>query len=297
MGKEYIKRTDFDKHLLLSRLFQLHDVPAGVHIEGALPAIQEDGWGRLLPRVLTVVGSRKCTSYGKRVVEELLSSFTKEEVIVVSGLALGIDSAAHKVALKNNLLTIAIPGSGLDERVLYPSSNRELAREIVNNNGTLLSLFEDTMKAAQWTFPARNRIMAALSDAVLVVEAEEKSGTLITARQALELGKDIGAVPGEIFSQNSIGTLSLIRDGATPITSPNDLRELLHLPLIEEKKARLLDISEDELKVISLLRNPCDKDTLFDMSEMDITTFMSVFSSLELKGYIIEEFGEVRKIV
>lgn len=292
----FIPQSSFKDYPLLSRLLELHNIPKGIYIDGPIPSISFDSLGRASPRVLTVVGSRKCTTYGKKVIEHLLSSFDRDEVVILSGLALGIDGHAHITALKNNLLTLAIPGSGLGSSVIYPSSHKHLAEEIKDAGGTLLSELDDNTKAEQWTFPARNRIMAALSDAVLIIEAEEESGTLITGRQALELGRDIGAVPGEIFSPTAQGTLALVRDGATPISSPEDLRALLHLKE-KELTHKVLDLNKEEALIMELLREPKDKDLLLEESHLSLSDFMMAMTTLEMKGYIEETFGEVRKIV
>lgn len=293
----FIPQSSFRGVPFLSRLLELSNIPKGLYIKGTLPEITLDAMGRASPRILTVVGARKSTSYGRRSVEHLLSSLEKDEVIILSGLAIGIDGEAHRIALKNNLRTIAIPGSGLDNSVLYPSSHKSLAREILENSGTLISELEDTSRAAQWTFVARNRIMAALSDAVLIIEAEEKSGTLVTGRQALELGRDIGAVPGDIFTPTSLGPLSLIRDGATPITSPEDLRQLLHLPEKTKDEKVSLDLNDQEKIIMDLLRESKDKDALLEESGLTLSDFLMTITTLEMKSYIEETFGEVRKIV
>ncbi len=295
-----ISQKDFAHHLLLSRLLELHEIPKELHIRGTLPTVTLDEYGRATPRILTVVGSRKNTTYGRQALEILLASLAGENVIIVSGLALGIDGLAHKNALKNKLITISIPGSGLHEKVLYPSSHRNLAKEIITHGGALISELPHETVAAPWTFPMRNRIMAALSDAVLFIEAEEKSGTLITARQALELGRDIGAVPGEIFSPTSFGTNMLIREGASPISSPEDLFDLLHLSkkdtLIKEI-AVTKNYTKHETTLIENLREPVDKDTLFAITKLSFEDFIIAFSSLELDGRIEETFGEVRRLV
>jgi DNA processing protein len=297
MSSLYIPKEKFNDIPFLSRLLELHTPPNGVYMQGELPLITFDEMGRATPRVLTVVGSRKCTSYGKRVVESLLSSLSQDEVIIISGLALGIDGAAHTASLKSSLLTIAVPGSGLDDRILYPSSHLSLAKDILENGGALISELEDNERAAKWTFPARNRVMAALSDAVIIIEAEEESGTLITARLALELGRDIGAVPGDIFNPTAKGTLALIRDGATPVTSGDDLRELLHLPTKEHHTTTSLTLNQAEATIIELLREPKEKETLLEESGLTPTDFMMTITPLEMKGYIEETFGEVKKIV
>lgn len=293
-----ITQEEFVHHPLLKRLLNLSQVPDKIFIQGALPNFTEDEYGRLTPRVLTVVGSRQNSTYGKDALDKLISSLKNEPVIIVSGLALGIDGLAHKCALNNNLITISVPGSGLSPKVLYPKTHYQLSREILAKGGLLLSELEPAETAAQWTFPARNRIMSAISDAILVIEAEEKSGTLITARLSLELGKDIGVVPGSIFSPTSIGTNSLIKDGAIPVTNKEDLFDLLHLPKTKEEKADLkLLLTNDEEIILKLLKESMSKDELLMKSELNTSAFLIAVSSLEIKGYIQETFGEVRKMV
>lgn len=291
-----IKREEFENHPLLSRLLELHDIPKELYIIGKLPEVTIDLYGRATPRILTVVGSRKHTSYGKHVVEKLLESLEGQDIVILSGLALGIDGLAHKEALRNKIVTIAIPGSGLGEKTLYPETHRYLAQEIVEQGGTLISELAPDVSAAPWTFPARNRIMAALSDALLVIEAENKSGTLITGRLALELGRDIGAVPGEIFSPTSIGTNMLIHEGAHSISSVDDLFSLLHLSKQETEPVKHT-YTPSEQKIITLIREPIEKDLLLVTSELSLEEFLTAFSSLEIRGHVEETFGEVRRLV
>ncbi|MFA5131754.1 MAG: DNA-processing protein DprA [Candidatus Paceibacterota bacterium] len=291
-----ISQNEFQNHPLLSRLLELHDIPDTLYIEGDLPNITIDEYGRATPRILSIIGSRKHTSYGKNVVEKLLRDLAGEEVVILSGLALGIDGIAHMSALKNNIQTIAIPGSGLDHKVLYPRAHVHLASDIVTAGGVLISELPPETGAAQWTFPSRNRIVAALSDAILVIEASDKSGALITSRQGLELGRDIGAVPGEIFSPTSAGTNLLIRDGAYSITNAEDLYALLHLSKKETKEVAY-DYSPQEKKILDILIEPTEKDLLLIKSELTPTAFLITLSSLEMKGVIQETFGEVRRIV
>lgn len=297
-----IPREEFSKHPLLSRLLELHDIPDMLYIAGNLPEVTLDECGRATPRILTVIGSRKNTNYGKNCVEKLIKTLSNENVVILSGLAYGIDALAHDAALKNNIKTVSIPGSGLDASVIYPRTHLSLAEEIVEKGGALISELPPKTGAAQWTFPSRNRIMAALSDALLVIEAEEKSGTLITARQALELGRDIGAVPGDIFNSTSIGTNKLIHDGAYTIANGDDLYDLLHLSknLNEENennKKHSYEYSQNEKIIIDLLNEPMEKDTLLIRSELSPTDFLITISSLEIRGIIEETFGEVRRLV
>lgn len=291
-----IKREEFKDHPLLSRLLELHTPPKELYIKGTLPEVTLDEYGRATPRILTVVGSRRHTQYGKHAVEKLLTSLLNENVIILSGLALGIDGLAHKEALRNKLVTIAIPGSGLDQTVLYPSTHRGLAEEILEQGGALISELAPDVSAAPWTFPARNRIMAALSDALLIIEAEDKSGTLITGRLALELGRDIGAVPGEIFSPTSNGTNMLVHEGAHSIGSVDDLFSLLHLSQ-EKNEVTIFTYEKDEQIIMDLIREPIEKDTLLLASNLPLTQVLAAFSSLEIEGHLEETFGEVRRLV
>lgn len=291
-----IPRSEFESNPLLARLLELNDIPEQLYIAGTLPQVTLDEYGRAHPRILTVVGSRNYTTYGKLAVEKLVQSLQGEDVIILSGLALGIDALSHKTALDTNLVTIAVPGSGLDAKVIYPRNHLPLAEEIVEQGGCLLSEFAPDMSAAQWTFPARNRIMAALSDALLVIEATDKSGTLITARLALELGRDIGAVPGDIFSDSSFGTNMLIKEGAYIIRNSDDLYDLLHLKR-KESTSVSIDYSKEEQLLLDLLSEPQEKDMLLIKSELAPDQFLMTISSLEMKGCIQETFGEVRKVV
>jgi DNA processing protein len=243
-------------------------------------------------RLLAVVGSRKYSNYGKEVCEKLIEGLAGQPVTILSGLALGIDSIAHRSALANNIQTIAIPGSGLDESVLYPTSHLNLAKEIVERGGGLLSEFDPKFRATPYSFPQRNRIMAGLAHAVLVIEAEKKSGTLITSRLATDYNKDVLAVPGNIFSKTSEGPHMLIRLGATPITCVNDLLEALHLEP-EQQKLNFEECTPDELKILNLLDSPISRDELFSKIEMPIQELNSILMMLEIKGFIKENQGMI----
>ncbi len=178
-------------------------------------------------KLLCVVGSRDCTPYGKEVCERLVAGLAGFPITIVSGLALGIDSIAHRAALEAGLATVAVPGSGLDPRAIYPPGHARLAEEILVAGGCLISEFPPLENARPYFFPQRNRIMAGLCHATLIIEAEAGSGTLITARLTLDYNRDLLAVPGSIFSDFSVSCHDLIRDGATPITSPVDLLRAL----------------------------------------------------------------------
>jgi DNA processing protein len=247
---------------------------------------------------LCVVGSRKFTSYGKEACEKIIAGLKGYPIVIVSGFAMGIDTIAHKKAMQIGLKTIVFPGSGLSPEAIYPKTNVRMIAEIVENGGCLISEFEPEFKATQWGFPMRNRLMAGISKAVLIIEAEEKSGTLITARLTTEYNRDLLAVPGSIFSSSSRGTNKLIRAGATPITCAEDVLEALgfELPKDEDKQAKLfLDLSGDEKKVMDLLREPTSRDDLIRTMKIPTPTANALLSVMEIKGLIREELGQIRR--
>ena len=270
-------------------LREINDPPKQLRLEGNLPKSGN--------KILAIVGSRKFTTYGREVCESLISSLAHDPVTIVSGLALGMDSIAHRAAIRVGLQTIAIPGSGLDRSVIHPRSHAGLADEIVESGGGLISEYDDTMPSGVWAFPRRNRIMAGMCHATIVVEAETKSGTLITSRLATEYNRDVGAIPGPLTSTTSDGPHMLIRLGAALIRDVNDVRELLGLKRSDEHPT-LVDVEElsgDEKTFIKLLATPCPRDELIRKSKLEISMASATLSLLEIKGLIREELGEVHK--
>jgi len=256
-------------------------------------------WGEpptLGNKLLAVVGSRKFSFYGRDMCEQLISGLSGQPITIVSGLALGIDAIAHRAAMRAGLQPIAFPGSGLDKKVLHPHSHVNLAEEIVENGGGLLSEYEDGFPAGSWTFVRRNRIMAGMSHATIVIEAEMKSGTLVTSRLATEYNREVGAVPGPLTSPSSDGPHMLIRLGAALIRNSEDILELLGL---ESGKQHALfdtnDLTSEEKIFIDILKNPCERDELVRRAKMNISEANAVLSLMEIKGLIKEELGEVRK--
>ena len=246
---------------------------------------------------LCVVGSRKFTSYGKEACEKIIAGLKGYPIAIVSGFAIGIDTIAHKKAMQMGLKTLVFPGSGLGDEAIYPKTNVRLMREVVENDGCLISEFEPDFKATQWSFPMRNRLMAGISKSVLIIEAEEKSGTLITARLATEYNRDVLAIPGSIFSSSSKGTNKLIKQGATPVTCAEDVLEALGFELKKDKERQaslFTDLSPDEKKVIALLREPIPRDDLIRAMKMPTPTANAILSIMEIKEIIKEEMGEIR---
>ena len=248
---------------------------------------------------LAVVGSRKYTSYGKEICEKLIHGLKGYPIVIVSGLALGIDSIAHRSALDVGLTTISFPGSGLDNNVLHPRCNVRLAQEIIDKGGCLISEQIPSFIATLYSFPQRNRLMAGMCKAVLIIEAEEKSGTLITARMALDYNRDVLAVPGSAFSSNSNGTNRLIKQGATPVTTSEDILMALGFEIEKEAqtdKEKYTDCGKDEMKIINLLREPMPRDELIRELGLGIGPANALLSIMEIKELIKEELGEIRKI-
>jgi DNA processing protein len=272
------------------RLREIADPPERLFVRGALPDFARP--------TLTVVGSRKYSPYGKDACETLIDGLSGTDVIIVSGLALGIDSIAHHAALRAGLTTVAVPGSGLSDPVIYPRAHVGLAHRILESGGALISEFAPDFRATNWSFPQRNRIMAGLSHAVLVVEATERSGTLITSRLATEYNRDVFAVPGDIFREGSKGPNMLISLGATPIRSSDDIRDALGIDRAEpseQPEQLLLDLPDEERRILELLETPVDTDAIIDTLKITPATATVLLMRMELAGLIVQEGGMIHK--
>ncbi len=246
-------------------------------------------------KIIAFVGSRACTSYGANVCKTLIEGLRGYNIVIVSGLAMGIDSIVHKAALSSGLTTIAFPGSGLSWKTLYPAINRDLAKDILEKGGALFSEYTPETRGAIWTFPQRNRIVAGIADMIIIIEAQEKSGALITARLGTEYNKIVGAVPGSIYSNSSQGTNWLLRLGATPITSSGDILKELGLEAKDVPLSGLL-VNEKEGLVLDALKEPKTKDQLIDSLEMESSEINVILSTLEIKGLIKENYGIIERI-
>jgi DNA processing protein len=236
--------------------------------------------------LLSVVGTRRYSSYGQQVVNHLIDGLRGQPIGIVSGLALGMDALAHEAALRNNLYTLAVPGSGLSDEVLYPRSNRRLAQRILESGGGLLSEFPPETSAALWTFPQRNRIMAGLAKATLIIEATEKSGTLITARMAVDYNRELLVVPGSIFSANTAGPHQFLKLGATPVTSVADIIDVLSLQTQTTQAKQLPTLTETEQIIFDLLIEPLEKDVLIQKCKLEFSKALVLLMEMELKGFI-----------
>lgn len=205
--------------------------------------------------LITIVGSRNCSSYGKQVVEEICKALRGQPVSIISGLAQGIDSHAHICALKYNLHTIAVLGCGLSEKILQTHSKYKLSQKILMNGGALISEYMPDQSSRSWMFPARNRIMVGISDLIIVIEAKEKSGTSITARLATDYNRDLLVVPNSIYSLQSKGSNELIKHGAYMYTKPEDIFNLLKLEYKEEQKINSYTPTPLEKEILNAIAN------------------------------------------
>lgn len=233
---------------------------------------------------VTVVGSRKVSSYGQAVTTQLVSAMARAGIVIISGLAFGVDSIAHKAALEAGGITIAVLPTPVDH--IYPATHRGLAERIVEQGGALISEYPPGAETYKLNFIARNRIASGLADALLITEAAEKSGSLHTARFALEQGKDVLAVPGNITSPTSVGTNNLIKSGATPITSADDIFHVLGLaPTTITKKTFSHD--PDEQRLLDLLsQGENDGAALLSLSNLEVGRFNQVLTMLEIRGFV-----------
>ncbi len=273
------------------RLRHINGNPAGLYVKGRLP---EDG----RPSA-AIIGARSCSSYGRQVARALGASLAREGVQIVSGMALGIDGAGHEGALLAGKDTYAVLGSGVD--VCYPACHRSLYARIPERGG-LISEFPLGAQALPRHFPMRNRLISGLSDVIVIVEARERSGSLITAELALEQGKEVMAVPGMVTEELSRGCNRLIREGAALVSSPEDILEYFQIK--NEKMLRLPEkntnmLAKEEKIVYSCLNlQPTYIDQVVKESGLPLGECLTILLELELKGYLAQPASHyyVRKI-
>ncbi len=254
------------------------------------PPVSLNYRGVLPPReitLLSVVGSRKYTSYGKQVADELIGGLKNYPIGIVSGLALGIDSLAHEAALKNNLYTLAIPGGGLGDDVIYPATHKNLARRILEAGGGLLSEYASDFKATDWSFPQRNRLVAGISRATLLIEAAEKSGTLITARMTADYNRELLVVPGSIFSKTSVGVHQFLKLGATPVTCAEDILTVLGIEEMSVGAAKPRPpLNPQQETVLNFLNEPRHRDELIRLLNMNTAQATQLLMIMELNNML-----------
>jgi DNA processing protein len=281
-GVRWLARSDPGFPSLLGAI---HDPPAGVFLRGAA------GTELLGRTAVGVVGARSCSPYGAQVARMLGREFAAAGLVVVSGLARGVDGEAHRGALEAGGMTIAVLGCGIDRD--YPASHGELGDRI-RESGLVASEYAPGVEPAPWRFPARNRVIAGLCAVTVVVEARERSGALITADLALEEGREVFAVPGEITSALSRGTNDLLRLGATPLTGSGDVLELFGLTAAAPQAVELDHAAESVLR--RLRDGPASADELARATGLDAGALASALTELELAGVAVAAGGVFRPV-
>jgi len=275
-----LKRDSPDYPQLLARL---HIPPEQLFWLGTHP--NELTWK---PRV-AIVGSRKVTGYGRQVTQQLAGELANEGVVIISGLALGVDSIAHQAAIDAGGLTLAVLPTGLDQ--IYPPSHLNLARQIVQTGGCLISEYPAGTEAFPSNFIARNRIVSGLADVLLITEAARNSGTMYTAGFALEQGKTVMAVPGNINNPLSEGCNNLIKNGATPVTSVEDVLQVLNIKPVAKTSRVFRGNASEQLLFDLIKQGVCSQDELAETSKLDGPSLSSTLTMLEINGYIRADAG------
>ena len=266
-----------DQHDYTKILNHIAKPPIMLHYLGVLPAAR-------VPSV-AIVGTRKPTSYGKEVTTRIASELAQKRIVIISGLALGVDGIAHKAALNADGTTVAVLGNGLPS--IYPRTHKSLADAIVEKGGAILSEYSHNEQARPHYFLERNRIVSGLADAVIITEAAQRSGTLNTAMHALEQGKEVFAVPGPITSPMSSGCNQLIKQGATPLLSGNDVLESIAPDLLQQQATLALGSNRLETAIIELLRSGVrDGDELQQRTNVPAHELSATLTMLEINGMI-----------
>lgn len=265
-----------DESEFLQRLGTIAKPPKSLYFIGKLPTTEV--------KTVAIVGTRKPTPYGKEVTEKISRELSQAGIIIVSGLALGIDGIAHRACLDAGGTTIAVLGNGLGN--IYPSTHRELGKRIIDEGGALLSEYKPLAPALPHQFLERNRIVSGLADAVVVIEAATRSGTLSTAAHALEQGREVFAVPGNITSPLSAGCNALIKQGATPLTDTQDILDTI-APSISTQTQLVFGDTPSETVLIGLLKEGArDGEELLLRSKLSTIEYNQTLSMLELKGIV-----------
>lgn len=265
------------------RLREIDQPPPVLYVRGELSP--QDDWA------VAIVGTRRITAYGRQIAEEVAGTLARNGVTVVSGLARGIDAIAHQASLASGGRTLAVLGSGVDR--IYPAEHRRLAEQIIAN-GALLSDYPPGTPPDASNFPPRNRLISGLSKAVVVVEAGQTSGALITAAFAADQGREVFAVPGNINAPSSKGTNRLIRDGARPLLDPQEVLEVLDLTMIQEYQAARVALPADAIEArlfTTLSSEPLHIDEIRARSDLPIDQVTATLALMELKGMVRQVGG------
>ncbi len=256
-------------------LKEIYDPPKKIYILGDIKALDD------LP--FAVVGTRKMSREGKEIASKIVRGLAQNGFTIISGLALGIDGASHQAALEAKGKTIAVLGSGLNN--IYPSAHKKLAEQIIASGGAIISEYEPDMPPLKHQFPERNRVISGLSLGTLVIEAPFKSGSLITAKCALEQNREVFAVPGSILNLNSEGPNYLIKMGAHPVTKTEDILEIFNIEPRNNINEKTFTV--DELKIIAIIKNqPTHIDEIIKLSYKSSSEINSLLVIMEISGKI-----------
>ena len=263
-------------------LKEISTPPPLLYFKGVLPKLQP---------LITVVGTRTITDYGRQVVRHLFDSICRQSIGIISGLAFGVDEQAHRIALDNNCYTSAILGSGVDR--ITPYQQEPLGKEIIAQGGGIISEFRPGSKVSHGNFPRRNRLLAGISPLTIIIEAASRSGALITAHYALDFNREVASIPGSIFSPISKGCNNLIKNGAHLITSSEDILNLLPERYKQPAlSSRNISLSKKEKLIMSLLTDkPQPLDILANSWEYPSAELISLLSQLEIKGLVVHSLG------
>lgn len=263
-------------------LKEIYNPPGLLYVKGEIKPEDEVS--------LAVVGTRRLSSYGRQITPRIVEMLARNRVAIISGLALGIDTLAHRSALDANGRTIAVLAGGIDDATIFPPMNRKLAKEIVEKNkGAVISEQHIGTPCLKQYFPARNRIIAGLALGTLVVEAPERSGALITAKLALDTDREVFAVPGNILSPQSIGPNNLIKMGARVVTCPEDVLDELNIEQLYKEKEAIAILPENKLEKIIfeiLEADPIHIDKIIKKAKLDTSAVISALTMMEIKGMI-----------
>ena len=271
-------------------LREIPDAPKKLYLRGELPAPHL--------KYLCVVGSRACSPYGRRQTVKLIAGLANYPIAIISGLALGLDAEAHKAALDVGLPTLAVLPSSVDDASIYPSSNQSLAQRILAQGGGLISEYKGPFKAQLYGFPARDRLMAGFSHATLITEAGEKSGTLITARLALDYNRDVMGIPHELDKESGRGVNRLLREGATLVRDSDDILQVLGIkPSDKPQQIQLpTDLMPAEAAILEALQGPLTRDELLESCGLLAQEANIALSSLQIRGLIDERLGKFERV-
>lgn len=281
LDKEDISALSLNDPAYPPLLKEITDPPYVLFVRGKLPNHNSPTLG--------VVGTRKFTPYGKLTCQEIVAPLVSQGVVIVSGLAFGIDAIAHQTTLNNKGITIAVLGGGIDKKTIAPSSHLQLAEQIITSGGAVVSEYPIGFAPTQYSFPARNRIIAGLSLGTLVIEAPETSGALITAKCALDYNREVFAIPHSLNSPTGIGPNNLIKMGAKLITDASDIIESLSLTGLGEiiNNKQILPSTPTEAKILDLLsKEPQHIDVIIKTSGLDSPTVNSTLILMEMKGKV-----------